>query len=204
MRRAPLALALLACLLLAPAASALYVVTPLRAFADTNVAKVGDTLTVTIEPENETTAAEWAGKLVHAYYAYDRNENAEQPSESPDSYVREPIGNGFTLDGKAAASFTWTVPADANDHNVAIRIESPEGELLAVADVAVGDAPPMMRALGGSAGGGAPEPVQTDMGNAGSDREGEAAESNDVPAPALVAGLAVVVLAALALRRRVG
>lgn len=193
-----------ALVLLAPAASAVYVVTPLRAHASTNAADVGDTIDVTIEPENETTAAEWAGKLVHAYYAYDPNEGAEDPDAqtSSEAYARELIDDSIALVGKAAGSFAWTVPAAVDDHNVVIRIESPDGELLAIADVAVGDAPPIMRTLAGSDAELADDSGPAETSGGAPDAVEEHGTTQDVPAPGLLALAAIVGLAAITWRRR--
>lgn len=196
-------LALLASLVLVAApATAMYVVTPLRANASTNAAEVGDTIEVRVEAENETTAGEWAGELVLAFYAYDTSENADDPEEasSSGSYVKEVINDSLALDEEAHASFSWTVPQEADDHNVAIRIESADGELLALVDIAVGDAPAVMRALAGSEGGVEEVVPENETGEATEGDDPDA--STQVPGAGVALGLGALSVSALAWRRR--
>ncbi|HET6403187.1 MAG TPA: hypothetical protein VFH78_00955 [Candidatus Thermoplasmatota archaeon] len=206
MRHATTGIALLASLLLfAAPASAVYVVTPLRAFASDNAIDAGDTVDVTIEPENETMAAEWRDRLVRVYYAYDTAESDEPDAPTSDETYRRVHLQDLTLDGDARGSFRWTAPEETDARNVALRIESEDGELLALVDIAVGDAPPVMRILAGGDGG-APEPVPIDEGNEGTPRDDAAVESGgnekNVPSAGALAALAAVGLAAVALRRR--
>ncbi|HVM45695.1 MAG TPA: hypothetical protein VM582_07140 [Candidatus Thermoplasmatota archaeon] len=202
--------ALLASLLaLAGSAQAIYIATPLRLDSDAVSGDPGDTIDFAISPENETTRDEWRGRSVVVLFVYDPDERA-QPDErtSSDRMRGGTIAESLVLDERASGRFSWTIPDEADGHNVQVRVESEEGDLLAVRDVAVGDAPPVMRILAGGSGddGREPAPIgnengRTDAPPADGTRRDEPA-GDDVPAAGLLAVLAVGGAAALALRQR--
>ena len=196
-----LALAAAVLVALAPAAQALYVVTPLRLHSETMQADVGDEVRFDVSPENESMQAQWGGQTVVVWYTFDPNESEdpEQPrAETEPSFRRAQILPDLQLDADASGTFTWTVPAEVDDRNVAVRVESADGELLAIRDLAVGDAPAVMRIAAGGPG----EPVETPMETAPADEDHGPERERDTPGLGVVAALGMLGLAALAVRRR--
>lgn len=194
MHRLPILIAaLLACTLAAPMGSAMYIATPLAMFASSDHAEVGDRVDFRIEPgENATAASAWAGRSARVVLSYEGDAGGEA------AYERRVLDEPVALDANARGSFTWTVPSDLDDKNVGVLLESDDGELLAQADVAVGDAPPIMKALMTETGE-APEETTPTPAEAAQD-DGPSTE-RDVPlAPALA--LAAVALAAIVIRAR--
>lgn len=186
-------------------AAAVYQMTPLRLMPSSSTADVGDRLVFEVAPENESATQAWAGRAVTLRYGYDADERpagSEDPDEptGSSSWVQRD-GPQVPLDDAAGATFEWTVPEEAADHNVFLSLVDDAGEPVATAHVQVGDAPPMMFAAGGGpADSGPQEPVQESAPGAGADETGAR-----VPAPGMlaVAGVAVAAAAALvALRLR--
>lgn len=139
-------------------AQAIYMVTPLRLSTDTTTAQVGDELSFRVEPENETAAAEWAGRDVVVRYGYDANEKPADEQQDPDTptsdsevaWTKNVAMPRLALDSDAKASFTWVVPEDARDHNIEVTLENDAGEILGRAHLAIGNAPSNMRLMAGS------------------------------------------------------
>lgn len=192
-------------------AEALYIMTPLHATADKPHANVGDDIVVTIvpEPENETAARDWAGQTVRVHYGYDTMEGAEGLEEPPagETHQRILITDALTLDEGARGEFRWTVPAEVDDRNVALQVTAADGTLLAMANIAVGDAPPMLMAATGAPDAGAEEgtpregagePIRSDV----VEDEAQDDARSDVPALGALAGLAVLAVVALVAARR--
>lgn len=207
---------LLALALLAGPASAIYLVTPLRLASSAQTAEVGDSVTFTVSPENESMAQAWAGKTVRVGYSWFPNEtdatrdgDAPTSSEDPEAQPeRRVLRDALTLDAGANATFTWVVPEEVRDRNVDVYLEGEDGERVGFAWLGIGQAPPQMRILAGSGPAEPGEQVQQDDvvaepgPDAQQDEPASTVDGNDTPAPALVAALGVVLLAALALRRR--
>lgn len=212
-RAAAATFALLAGLaLLAPPASALYLATPLVLHPSASEANVGDTVTFRIEPINESAQRAWAGKSVQLVYAWDANQPSPGNATSSDAPpaeekpMRKSAGSPILLDANATATATWTIPAEVDDKNVFMVLESPEGEQLAQADLAIGDAEPMARIA--ASGPGSPEPVRNDAEESGELPSGTpaptttgGADARDTPL-APIAALAALAIAGLALATR--
>lgn len=176
-------LAILATLaLFVPSAQALYVQTPLMLSSDVTLANVGTIVNFTIGPDTDDAQA-WADKSAQVVYAVPGADG---------NYVVVPLTE-LTLDGGAKGTFSWTIPSEANDQNVDIRVMSGE-TLLAVASVAVGDAPPIMYAAGGGPADSGPLESGVDATKADSTRE--------APGIAMAGGLLALALVALALQRK--
>lgn len=151
-------------LVAAPAASALYVVTPLKIRISDNAPEVGDAVTLTLlrDPEyKENTSL--AGRTVTVRYSYDPNEgeeNSTPPAEGEATSVTRDIGT-VTLDAKEGGTLAWTIPAELDRHNAFLTAVDENGEDVGVgySPVAVGDAPPMMMIMAGGGGGSEPEPL---------------------------------------------
>lgn len=194
-----LALLVAGFLLVAGPATAIYIVTPLILEGDTEKADVGDVVHYTVRAQNDTEAAAWGGKTVQVIAVWTENQ-----TENPDGSVSDGDETRIdvatlALDGDAAASFDWTVPEAADDKNVNLRIVSDEAEEpLAFADLAVGDAEPIMKiAASGPSG---EEPVETPL-----EQEDDAAPpTNDTPGLPLVLGALAVAGAAVLARRKRG
>lgn len=204
MRRIAAPALLIACLLATGSAHAVYVVTDLRVFTETPSANVGDTVRFEIAAENETSAKRWAGADVVVRYSYDPAESADGDAPVLDENASAPQGGrvgAVRLDAAAAGAFDWTVPAEVDDHNVAILVESSEGELLASAHLAVGDAPAVMYASGGP-GAQLEEPIAAEDGGPADETRAPSDEPARTPAPGIAAGLALLAVAALARSRR--
>lgn len=200
-------------LALAPAAGAIYVVTPLTLHPSESEVQVGDSVEFRVEPQNESEAAAWAGRTVSVIYTWNAaegNESAQSPDEPTDSSSMQErvLLEALTLDDAARASFQWTVPDEVDDHNVDVMLVDEDGERVAFTYLAVGDAPPNMRILAGSGPAPAPEPANgtPEDGAAGGDAPAGADESaeprQDTPGAGLVAIVGVVGALALALARR--
>lgn len=202
-----LALAAAGLLAVSGPASAIYIVTPLSlSFSDDEV-DVGDELTLDIGPNPEDqNASKYAGQTVRIRYAWNPQESNEsdpdQPASSEDG-AQEVAGDvgTLTLDGQVRGSLRWTIPQEADDHNVFFQVLGADDEVLANGHVRVGDAPPTMATLAGSgpAEGGEMEPVPEQRGeeSAAEDADGNAVPGIGVAAIAVGAGVL-----ALALRRR--
>lgn len=177
-------------------ASAMYVMTPLRlGFSDTEV-QAGDEVTLVLDPEPEDeNATKYAGQTVRVRYSWDSHEGEEGLGAPPeDGTVAGDVGT-LALDAKVHGSITWTLPAEADGHNVFFQVLGADDKLLAAGHVPVGDAPPVMAAMGGGPGGAPLEAAPEDESTGGED------EKNAVPAPGLLA-LAAGVGALALLRRR--
>lgn len=200
----PLTSLLLLGLTVAGPASAIYVMTPLQLHPSDREADVGDTLTFTIEPQNETERAAWAGETLSVRYAFDAAEGEER-SDDPDAPVdsssmqdRELLA-ALTLDDAARATFEWVVPEEVDARNVDVKLVSADGEAVGFTHVAIGDAPPQMRMMAGS--GPAPEPYTEAGDGGGASSDSSDGARNDTPAVGAVAVLGVGAVA-LALRRK--
>jgi hypothetical protein len=134
---------LLAALLLAVPAQALFIQTPLRLTADKGEAEVGDTVTFTIEPEPENASArdDWKGETVRV--VWEEVAMGDEPGHT--GTVREAVG----LDADANATFPWTVPARVDDMNLIVVVTDGKTRL-AQFHLRVGDAEPIMFAMGGA------------------------------------------------------
>lgn len=181
-------------------ASAVYMVTPLTLRFSQDEAQVGDEITISVGPNAEDpNATQYAGRQLSVQYGWNPNENEERDPEQPTSDADEVSGNVgvVQLDENVEGSLTWTIPAEADDHNVFFRVIGPGDELLASGHVRVGDAPPVMAILAGSGPSEVGEPLPPEP-------EGESAsdEKSAVPAPGLLAVAVGVGALALALRRR--
>lgn len=193
-----LALLVAGFLLVAGPATALYIVTPLVLEGDTEKADVGDVVHYTIRAQNDTEAAAWGDKPVRIVAAWMENQ-----TENPDGSVSDGDEvildvTTLSLDTDAGASFDWTVPAAADDKNVNLRILSDDAEEpLAFADLAVGDAEPIMKIAASGPNG--EEPVETPL-----EQENEATPpTNETPGLPLVLGaLAIAGVAVLARRKQ--
>lgn len=217
--RALVPLAALTCLLLTAApASAIFIVTPLTLTPSQNEAEVGDEIVFDLGPNEEYDGeTDHAGKPVRVQWGYDTSEPSENgttdepTSEEDNPYVYRDLAN-LTLDAQSRASFRWTVPEEVDDENVFVTVLSADGETLASAHIAVGDAEPIMMVMSGPAGGepveeGGEEPLMngdgpadTSGGDAGEGAADDAARNT--PAAGFVAAAAGLGLAAFALRRR--
>ncbi len=149
----------------ATTADALYIRTPLQVHTDNSEADVGDTLPFNVTATDEEGATAWSGKTVTVRWSYDPNEGSENPPAEDEPYP-EPVSGtlleSLALDEKATATFTWTVPAEVDNKNVAIRLEDETGELLAIQHIAIGDAVPMMMIAMTGPGGELPEQTNSE------------------------------------------
>lgn len=188
-------------------ASAVYVERPLRLDSHDVEFEVGDTAHFTVRAENETTAAEWAGRTVSVHYAYDANEGDEQsthndPDASTDNsgWTQKVLLESLALDQNAEAAFEWIVPEEVDDRNVNILLLDDEGEVLALLHVAVGDATPMMYTTG------APDDGrEIDTGNQGEPEPAADSEDDTVresPMPGALVAVALAGAAVVVARRR--
>lgn len=204
MARAPLlAVLLIALALLAPTAHAVYVMTPLRLTPVDSEGDVGDELGFQVEPDPESDRS-YAGATVRLRYEWDPDEgNESAPPDEPtsDADVRRGTGPSVTLDAKGQGTFTWTIPAEVDDRNVALSLIDDAGEAVAFAYLRVGDAEPQFRTMVGGGPGGAIEPGEHATTPQPTGRA-EDTTTNDTLAPAPFAALAVLALAAIAARRR--
>lgn len=201
-----LAVVALAFAVLAPTGQAIYIVTPLTLVASAPEAEVGDTLDLDVAPNAEHengTAERWGGRTVHVRYAWDPHEGEEHTTEEPREETR--TAGDLALDAEGRGTLAWTVPAEVDDRNVHLRVESEDGEFLARFDLVVGDAEPMyyLAAETGPAGGG---PVVDEPRTPLESGEDAPPGSGDADRATPGAGLAVVaaaaVAAALVARRR--
>lgn len=182
---------IVACLLLVSSnASALLVETPLLLAADRENPSVGDLVTFTVEPRNESVAREHSARSYVVEYRYD------PVDEEGPSHVGI-IGN-VTLDAAARGSFSWTIPADVKDKNVFVAIVD-GGADVGLMHVAIENAPAVMFAQNGAPEGGGPEPDAADGAPEGT---GESGESRVPFAGAALIAVAVLAAALLARRRR--
>ena len=147
-------LPLLALLLLAPGAQAVFIETPLRLTPADAEAQPGDGLAFDVAPTNDSSGAAYAGKTLRVRFTTD--------AQSPEQATEGDAGT-VTLDDKATGAFTWVVPAEVDDLNVILSLMDGE-EVVGTAHVRVGDAEPVMYAQGeglegGEALAGEPEPT---------------------------------------------
>lgn len=178
MRRAYLLL--LAVAFLAPTAQALFIETPLHLTLAPQQAEPGMDVDLDAAPANGSTRDAYAGKTVKARYAI----------EGQESTVYHEIGD-LVLDGDAKGRLRWKVSADVDDQNVLLQLVDGE-EVVGIAHLAVGDAPPMMYAMGGG-------PADSEVVEETPRTEGQ----KDTPMPGLLAlAVAVGLAAVVALRRR--
>lgn len=184
MRSALLLTAAFACLLV-PTGAAMLVETPLVLDAAPDQPKVGDTITITITPKNDSVAQQYGGKTYPIAYTYDGAEG--DPSGQGDA------GN-VTLAADGTGSFTWTIPPEVKDTNVFLTIMDGEDGLGSV-HVAVENAPPIMFAMGGG-----PADTGTPVDEGASDAESEKTEERAVPGAGLFLALAAVAVG-IAIRR---
>lgn len=176
-------------------AEAIYLVTPLRLHGSATNAEVGDVVDYALEAQNETEQAAWAGKTVSVWYAHDDGSGEE--------YARVKVAD-LTLDDAARATFAFTVTAELDDKNVFFIVEQVEGETLATADLAVGDAPPIMRTMNGPAAESGPA-APIDGGEQAPLEESEKAddaETSAVPGLAVAGVVGTLAVLAVALRRK--
>lgn len=213
-----LASLLVGALVAAPAASAMYIVTPLKIRASDDAPEAGDTITLTLLPDPEhddPNATSLAGKTVLVKANYDPKEGEEGSEPGSAQPVFLDLGS-VTLDAEQSGTLTWTIPAELDRHNVFLTAVDEEGNDVGIGygPLPVGEAPPMMTIMQGSPSEGSPEGTplaneeaqgnldDTDGGapepatNASSDQE------NATPGVGLLALVAVAGLAAVALRRR--
>lgn len=127
-------------LLVASPASAMMIQTPLVVESDVEHAQVGDDVLFSIHPQNRSEADRYGGRTLRAEYRYDATEDGREAGHGA-------VGNA-TLAADATGSFRWTVPAEANATNVWITLFDGE-DVVGTAHLPVGDAPPIMFALGG-------------------------------------------------------
>lgn len=184
-------------------AQAIYIETPLQLDIGDGKAEVGDDLELPIMPypDNASAREDWAGKEVRIGYSYDKNENRETDPDAPASNegVEEGTIGTVTLDDQAKGTLTWKVPGELDGFNVNLFITSLDGEGLAFAYLAVGDAPELVRIMSGP--GGEPE-HRLGTEDVHHDGDSEAAqEASGLAFVGLVAGVAAA-LAGFALRRR--
>lgn len=192
-------LLLVAALALSGPASAMYIVTPLHLTASDNAVEVGDKVDFTLAPgENETEAKAYYGRTVRVVVSYDPYESAGEP-DSPrgdGEWARETIVESLVIDDEGRATFSYTIPEKLDDKNLGILVEDAEGKIVAQADVSVGDAPPMMRALASESG-----PAEVGEEPSPEPAVDEPSQQN-VPGAGILALAAAVGVLALALRRR--
>lgn len=200
----PRMLAALALVALMPTAGALYVVTPVEMWLSTGQANVGDTITLSFQPNSQENATAYAGRTLSV--------TARDMDEASTNATLD-LG-AVTLDGKATATLTWVVPAAADDR--ALVVQATDGEGLTITrHLSVGDAPPVyVIAMSGPSDD--PDlPVSSDDPPAGGDGDGatpipdgaedaEASGDGDKGSPGLALPLlaAALVALAVALRRR--
>lgn len=181
--------ALIAGAVLATPASALYIQTPLI-LSGPEHADVGDDVSFEIRPDNASAEKRFAGKTVRIVYLFDPNESNDPDAPVSSDSLQERLLAELVLDGKASATFRWSVPEEVRDLNVDIAAESGD-ERVAFTYLAIGDAPPQMRILAGSGPAG-----EVDQENV--ERE---QVSEDAPGLSALAALATIG-AVLALRRK--
>lgn len=174
--RALMLIALAALLAAAPPASAVFIETPLRILADPQHPNVGDKVTFEVSPWNESTRKAWAGRTVGFEVADHEGGHRERLFD-------------VTLDDKAAASFSWTIPSSRDKENLIVSLVASK-ERLAFAHVPVGEA----------------EPIAFTMGGGGSEQVLDDATPSPPPAPTpgppFVAVALAAFAAALAMRRQ--
>ena len=191
-------------------ASAIYIYTPLQFENAPEKADVGDTLDLVVVPDAENASAktDHAGKTLRAVLGWSASEGQEPDASASEEDAREEDIGTVALDADARGSLTWTVPAEVDDKNVFIRLETAEGEAVAFAYIAIGDAEPVMMiaASGPSEGGeGVEEPTATPVEEGGNLDDTNAESSggrSNVPGAPVVAALVGIGALALALRRR--
>lgn len=186
-------LLVLACLLLlAPTAAAAIVETPLRGSADPAEAQVGDVVTITLEPANETEAA----RLADADLVVTWNGIEDESTH--------PVGT-LKLDAGGRATYEWTVPPEADDLNVFVAFARGD-ETLGQVHVRIGDATPMMFTMGGDPGAVEEEVVATPPAQATASGTpppaSTPAATKATPGLPLAAIVAAVALALVVARRR--
>lgn len=186
-------------LLVAGPSTALYIVTPLVLESDAGHAEVGDTVHDTVRAQNETEAAAWAGKTVRVVAVWTENQTETPDGGVSDGDERSLDVATLTLGEDAGATFEWVVPQEVDDENVNLRILSDEAEEpLAFADLAVGDAEPIMRIAASGPNDGPVEPAPEETGG------DEPAQDHETPgAPVALVALAAAGVALL-LRRKTG
>lgn len=199
----PLAFVAVALLAAAPTTGALYIVTPLSLSGGDGHADVGDEVELDIAPNSQHengTADKWAGRTLVLKYGWDPAEGSDRSEEAEVDHTRETrvIGE-ITLDAEGKGTFTWTVPAEADDKNIVLTVGPAEGEPHAYLDMAIGDAEPMHR-LAASTGGPVETPMEDDTG--GDPPQESQDDARPTPGVAAVVLAAALVGAALVARRR--
>jgi hypothetical protein len=135
-------------------AQAIYIETPLNLSPGDSRADAGEQIEFIIQPnpDSDNAKGDWAGKNTKLRYAYDKNEHQEHDdpdrATSNDGHVEKSIAD-VVLDENAKGRFTWTIPAEVDGHNLYLHLVSADGELLAFAYLAVGDAPEQYRIMSG-------------------------------------------------------
>lgn len=175
-------------------AAAIYIETPLTVTAPGgNQVQVGQQVPLVVDAYNETSREAWAGKTVRVEWRLFEDEVTAPP--------RGVILEALALDAKAHAEFTFTVPQEADDQNINVQLFG-NGEHIGNGHLAVGDAGPVIMALGeGPANSGVSEegPPKDD----GAGGTGNVNSARPTPGPgAVVAVAAVAGLALLVARRR--
>ncbi len=183
---------------------AIYIETDLLIDPPDSEADKGDNVTFTIKPNPnvEDAKQKWGGQTAKLRFSYDKNETPNAgPDEatSDEGYTTRDIAE-IVLDDEARGEYTWTVPQEVDDRNVAVFLEAADGERLAFGYLNIGDAEPMMRIASSGPGDAEPEPAP---GNGEEAAEDEAQEQEEASAFGLVAlTLAIsAVVAAVAVRR---
>ncbi len=192
-----LAVAILA--MISPA-QAIYIETPLTLEPDAERADAGDQIDFQIEPnpENRSAKKDWAGKTVQAGYSYDKNEgkSGEDAPTNDEGYIVDDLAT-ITLDDEARGTITWEIPQELDGYNLAIFLEDDDGERLALARLAVGDAPEQMHIMSGPSDG---EPEGDEKNASEDDDAGAATEAPALPLFGLVVAIGAAAVA-LGLRR---
>lgn len=223
MTRTLLALALFGALLAAPAASAMYIITPLKIQVSDDTPQVGDTITLTIVPDPEyddPNATSLAGKSIVVKLNYDPKEGDENSEPGSAQPVFLEIGT-VTLDDKQSATLTYTIPQELDDHNAFLTAVDEKGNDVGAGygPIAVGDAPPIMMIMRNTPAEGGAQPQPEGTGTVGEEAQGnlddtppaetsgedvaaEDAKDNATPALGLAAFIAVAAIAALVVRKR--
>jgi len=198
-----LAICAAALLVVSGPASAIYIVTPLTLSVSPAEGEVGDEITLTLGPNpDDENATTYAGREVRIRYAWNANEGQEPDGATSDSEADEVIGDAglVTLDDNTRGSLTWTIPPEADDHNVFFTVLSEDDEPLAHGHVRVGDAEPVMMLMGGDDAIAESGPGETPL--AQGDDTAADESGNAVPAAGMALVLGALGLVALAIVRR--
>jgi hypothetical protein len=189
LRAAALAGLAVGLVLVAAAAQALLIQTPLHLTADRSEAQAGDDVQFRVAPSNESARAAWQGRAVRVVWeVVDTGEGAEGSGAPAGGLVREELA----LDGRAEAAFAWAIPAAADDQNIFVVLQDREGgdDRLGQVHLRIGDAPYVAFFMGG------PADATAATGDVNDTAQGPPSRA-PTPGPAVVAILGVLVAVAV-------